>query len=389
MHKLAVIVDTFPRWSERFIARELQELLRRGVQFKVFCLKAGEPLPHDSDWQGLIERRVILPSSFLPRMAKVLTPTARPHWEEARQLLGLRGYRALARAAALRDRLLEGGFGHVHAHFANLPSTLGWLAALDAKLPFSFAAHARDLFLEAQLLEQKLTDCVCVFACHARAREYLRAKTAQKGKVRLMHHGLPLKQYPQRLELGGSGLGIVAAGRFVPKKGFDILLDAAARLARAKREFALMLLGDGPERENLLKKVRALRLERQVVIKKPVGGSELRDILNGADLLVAPYRTASDGDSDGVPNVVLEAFALGTPVIGTEAGSLGEILTPRTGTVVPQNDTAALAEALAEFLERPSEALGKTRAARELVASEYDIRKNIIPLLDTVSGFKF
>ena len=386
MQKLAIIVDTFPRWSERFIARELQELLRRGIDFSVFCLKSGEPLPDDGDWRGLLERRVVLPSGLLPKRAMVSAPVVRQRWEEARRLLGLRGYKALARAAALRDRLLEGGFGHVHAHFANLPSTLGWLAALDAGLPFSFAVHARDLFLEAQLLEQKLTDCVRVFACHVRAQGYLTARTAQQDKVRLMHHGLPLEQYPRRLELGGPGLGMVAAGRFVPKKGFDSLLEAVARLARARRQVALMLLGDGPEREKLQAKIRALRLEGQAVIKKPVGSAELRDILSGAGLLVAPYRTAGDGDSDGVPNVVLEAFALGTPVMGTDAGGLSEILTPRTGTVVPQNDTAALIQALAEFLEAPRAALPKTQAARELVESDYDIRKNIAPLLELVAA---
>jgi len=386
MKRLAVIVDTFPRWSERFIARELKELLRRGADFSVFCLKAGEPLPDDRDWDGLLGRRVVLPSGLLAERARASTPTVQQRWKEARRLLGLRGYKTLARAASLRDRLLEGGFDHVHAHFANLPSTLGWLAALDVKLPFSFAVHARDLFVEPQLLEQKLTDCVGVFVCHARAQEYLAARTAQKDRVRLMHHGLPLEQYPRRLELGGPGLGIVAAGRLVPKKGFDILLDAAARLARAGRLFALMLLGDGPERGKLLAKIRALRLEGQVVLKKPVGGAELRDILNGADLFAAPYRTASDGDSDGVPNAVLEAFALGAPVIGTDAGGLSEILTPRTGTVVPQNDVAALTQALAEFLEAPRAALQKTGAARRLVEADYDIRRNIEPLWELVQG---
>ena len=64
MRRLAVIVDTFPRWSERFIARELRELARRGVDFSVFCLKAGNlPDDTDADWHGLIERRVVLPSS--------------------------------------------------------------------------------------------------------------------------------------------------------------------------------------------------------------------------------------------------------------------------------------------------------------------------------------
>ncbi|MGD0094640.1 MAG: glycosyltransferase, partial [Planctomycetota bacterium] len=291
MEKLAVIVDTFPRWSERFIARELGELQRRGVDLTVFCLKAGEPPPGDEDWRGLIERRVVLPSGLLRREPKGATPMMRERWAEARRGLGLRGYKTLGRAVALRDRLIAGRFGHVHAHFANLPSTLGWLAALEARLPFSFSAHARDLFVEPQLLAQKLADCVRVFTCHGRAQAFLAAQAGHKDKVQLMRHGLPLEQYQCRLEIEEPGLGFVAAGRFVPKKGLDVLLDAAARLARAKQQFALTLVGDGPERRNLKAKIRALRLAGQVVLMEPVSGTVLRDILSGADLVVAPFRT--------------------------------------------------------------------------------------------------
>ncbi|MCY3024117.1 MAG: glycosyltransferase, partial [Planctomycetota bacterium] len=343
MRRLAVVVDTFPRWSERFIARELQELLRRGVDFTVFCVKAGDPLRDDDDWRGLLERRVVLPAALIPKSTKALAPDVRERWEQARESLGLSGYRQLGRAFALRDRLRAGGFGHAHAHFANLPSTLCWLAAADAKLPFSFSVHARDLFIEPQLLDRKLADCVRVFTCHARAQDFIVSKTSQTDKVRLMHHGLPLEQFPFKARAADSTARIVAAGRFVPKKGFDLLIEAAAQPVLASRTVTMTLLGEGPERKDLAARIRRLQLERTVVLQAPLGGAALRSVLDGAGLFVAPYRTAPDGDADGVPNVVLEAFALGIPVVGTDAGSLSEILTDETGTLVAQGDPAALA----------------------------------------------
>lgn len=384
MKKVAVVVDTFPRWSERFIARELQELLRRGVDLTVFCLKAGKLLPNDDDWRGLLERRVVLPSGLLPGNMKSLAPEARGRWEEARRFFGLAGYRQLARAAALRNHLLKSGFGHLHAHFANLPSTLGWLAAMEAQLPFSFSVHARDLFLEAQLLERKLAACVRVFTCHARAREFLAAKTVQKDKVCLMHHGLPLDQLWMRPSQ--HGVWILAAGRFVAKKGCDVLIEAAAQPVLANRDVEVILVGEGPERDALAAKIRKLRLERKVSLLDPVDRTELQNAMRAASLFAAPYRTAPDGDADGVPNAVLEAFALGVPVIGTDAGGLSEILTPETGTVVPQNDPAALAQAIAAFMDSPAAAGEKTRAARALIEREYDIRRNIEPLWELVAG---
>ena len=120
------------------------------------------------------------------------------------------------------------------------------------------------------------------------------------------------------------------------------------------------------------------------MIQSPADGIALRESFNQADAFLAPYRQTPDGDSDGVPNVVLEAFALGLPVIGTDAGGLTEILTSETGCVVAAGENAALADAILEFLKAPEKALAKTPAARALIEREYDIRKNIAPLLELV-----
>src|SRR5476651_1422863 len=114
--RLAVVVDTFPRWSERFIARELSELRRRGVEFSVFCLKAGTtPAETDPEWAGLIERRVVLPTCLLPNLRRL---DAR--YELARKELGT-FFRRLGCATKLAELLRAGRFEHVHAHFASLP----------------------------------------------------------------------------------------------------------------------------------------------------------------------------------------------------------------------------------------------------------------------------
>src|SRR6185369_8213744 len=114
-----------------------------------------EPPAGDPEWDGLIERRVVLPSCILPR-GFVLDGDAdmRRRQEAAREALGASFYSKFGCALKFAELLREGKFQHVHAHFANLPSTIGWLAANAAKIPFSMSVHARDLFVEPQALEE-------------------------------------------------------------------------------------------------------------------------------------------------------------------------------------------------------------------------------------------
>lgn len=386
--RLAVVVDTFPRWSERFIARELAELARRGVDFSIFCLKAGTlPDAQDADFAGLDARRVVLPSCFMPKALAFKGDDALERRRRlARKELGLRGYAKIQCAAALATLLREGQFTQVYAHFASLPSTVAWLAATDAGLPFALSVHARDVFVEPQLLREKLQDCARLFTCHARAYEHLRAEATpgQREKITLMRHGLPLAQFPFRERAAEHQRPvpvILAAGRFVPKKGFATLLDAAADARLAAHDFRLVLLGEGPLEKKLRAQIQKRKLASKVEIHPPVAGAALRELYAQADLFVAPFETGNDGDSDGVPNTILEAFALVLPVLGTDAGGLGEILDARTGTVVAQKNPAALADALLAFLEDPRPFYARTRAARARIERDYDIRRNIEPLL--------
>jgi glycosyltransferase involved in cell wall biosynthesis len=112
----------------------------------------------------------------------------------------------------------------------------------------------------------------------------------------------------------------------------------------------------------------------------------LQELLTNADLLVVPSRETPEGDCEGIPNVVLEAFALGTPVVGAAAGGIAEVLDDRTGWLAPPASLERLAEAIAAALDDPAAAAQKARAARRLVEARHDIRSAIAPLLQTIEG---
>lgn len=392
--RVAIVVDTFPRWSERFIARELNELLRRGVDFTIFALRKGTlPPGEDPEWQGLLKRLRVLPSvpsartiaATLKAMPSLRRGETRRRLHAVRKGLGPAGIMRLARGHALGALVAEGGYTHVYAHFANWPSTIGWLGAYDSQRPLVLSVHARDLFVEAQLLDEKIRDAVAVFACSSVACECVRQAPGGAAKAVLMPHGLPLELFafrpPESRQPRHAGRAdLLAAGRFVPKKGFADLLDALAHPALADRSLCLTLLGDGPERKALDRETARRGLSGRVEIRLPESGPHLRQMLAESTVFVAPYRAAGDGDQDGIPNVVLEAFALGTPVVATGAGGLPEAVTEATGRVAREGDASSLAATIAAALDDPEGSARRAHAARKLVEARHDIRTSIEPL---------
>ena len=393
--RLAVVVDTFPRWSERFIARELNELLRRGVDLTVFALRKGRlPPGGDPEWEALLPRlRVLPPVPSTRNIAEALSAVPRlPKAGAWRRLLAVEsalgsvGVLRCSRAHVLSRWLREGGFTRVHAHFANWPSTIAWIAAREVGLPLSLSFHARDLFVEAQLMQEKARDAEALFTCWQLAHEKLVLCPGAETKACLMPHGLPLDLFPFRgppvhqAPLRG-GWPLLAAGRFVAKKGFADLLDALTRPPLVRRALTLTILGDGPERGALQRLVARRGLGAKVRLRPPETWPDLRRQFSAAALFVAPYRSGEDGDRDGIPNVVLESFALGVPVVGTNAGGLPEVLNERTGYPVQAGDAAALARAIAACLDDAQGAAEKTRMARKLVEERHDIGRSLEPLV--------
>lgn len=387
---IAVVVDTFPRWSERFIARELNELKRRGVQFSIYCLKAGDAAGEsDPEFADLIQHRVVLPACFVPSAARELGMDAagRARVKLVEKELGLGAFRKIGCANSLAKLIREHGHKKVYAHFASLPSTLGWLASEALKLPLVLSFHARDVFVEDQLLNEKRATAKRVFLCNEKAIDHLKDRFFAAGEnpqnIDLMHHGLPLELYEfQERDLGAGRqeIKVLAAGRLVPKKGFETLLEAVASNALKDLNVKLTLLGEGPEQKKLERKISELNLGGRVSMPGAVSGSEMMKHYAAADVFAMPSREV-ENDSDGIPNVVLEAMALGLPVVATTTISpeLRQVLC-QSGQV-DADDAQSLAAAICGVVRYPDHVAEKTRAARAMIEAEFDIRKNIEPLV--------
>ncbi len=328
MH-LAYVVGTYPQPSETFIAREVAGLRARGHQVEIFSLFTPADGPADGvsyGWTSMPERVV----------RKLAEPAA---------------VRALARRWG--DEFVLRECGAVLAHFGSRPSTLALEAA--GELPLFLSLHARDLYCEAERLEDKLRCAAVVVTCTHANVDFLRTHyPIYSAKIHLIYHGLPREWLetpaPGRPREQGEPLRLLAAGRLVEKKGFAVLLEACALLARRGLPFMLRIPGEGPQRHALSLAARRQGITRQFSLPGWANQQELVAAYAWADVFCCPSILAVDGDRDGLPNVLLEAQSTGLPAVGSRFSGIPEAISDgQTGSLVPPSDAAALAEALSRY----------------------------------------
>ncbi len=360
-----------PAPSETFIRRELELLRQRGWPLTVRIL-TGTPDALPFAWQALpaADRRALL---------RAAGRRLREEWPRS-PVTALRLLRRLPQAASLLHAVRHDGTRLLHAQFAGITADLTGLAAQTAGLPWSCAVHARDVFaVPPPLLFRRLRGAAAVTACSQQAANAVTACGLPPEKVHVIHHGLPLARFP--FDPVRDGQTLFTACRLETKKGIDTLLHACTILARRGTRFSCVIAGSGPLERDLRALARRLSLDTAVIFTGWLSQEEIRTHLTAARAVALPSRRAADGDRDGIANILLEAMALGTPVITTEAGAAGEVLVDRrNGLLVPPDDPDALAGALDALLRSKDTAHALSRAARTTVESRFDAEKNIVAL---------
>ncbi len=163
---------------------------------------------------------------------------------------------------------------------------------------------------------------------------------------------------------------VLHVGRLVEKKGTRILIDALAQLSETR----LVVIGDGPERGRLER--HAASLGQRVRFLGALDASVVVEWMRRASLLAAPSVTARDGDTEGLPTVILEAAACGLPVIATRHSGIPEaVIDGETGGLVPENDCQALADRIALFLRSTEMRARMGAAGRRLTEEKFDLHR--------------
>ncbi len=385
--RIAYVVGSYPSQSETFVEREIGALAAHGITVEVFALWRSGHKPAPAGRNRRVHRvsRLRVLRHFLVGMARQCS------WRLMKVMLkeGWAFSRALWQCLVpyeLSERIEALGIDRVHAHFGNEPAFVGAGAASGAepRRPFTFSVHARDVFVEGKWMDYAASCAERIIACNSAAarRAAELVKEADRSKIVLVPHGLPLDRYAFRAEMPKGEPLILGAGRFVEKKGFAHLVEAIVALRRRGRGVRCWLIGEGPGRQAIERQIARLAVGDAVELKGWLSQEDLMKAYGEAWALAAPCVVARDGDMDGLPNVVLEAAALGVPLVTTDVGGLPDLVRDgETGLVARPGDAADLAAKLEAILVDPATAVARARRAREAVEARHDEAKTITQLL--------
>lgn len=378
------VVKRYPRYSETFIVTEILAHEEAGLPLEIFSLyppvdthfqdaiaRVRAPVNYvtDSDgkslrfWEGLCGVAAEVPGLWNSLDAA--------KGEEARDVFQAAVVAGLARRKGIR---------HLHAHFGSGAATVARLAARFGGLTYSFTAHAKDIYHESVRpddLRRKLADASAVITVSDYNLEYLREQYGEAAaRVRRIYNGIDLERFPYSAPRDRPPM-VVYVGRLVEKKGLADLIDACALLAGRGKTLECGIVGAGELETELRERIARLGVGSTVRLLGPRPQAEVIRLIREASAVAAPCVIGEDGNRDGLPTVILEAMALGTPCVSTDVTGIPEVVRHgETGLIVPQHDPAALADALERFASDAALRVSLAVRARERIEDEFDIRRN-------------
>jgi colanic acid/amylovoran biosynthesis glycosyltransferase len=392
--RIAYFTNQYPAISHTFIRREIRAMEALGVRVFRYALKPGQDLVDADDKAELRETRYVLESGvgtllgsclvlLLSRPVAFLTAVRETVKMGRRSDRGiLRHLIYVAEAAVLARWCERDAVQHVHAHFGTNAAAIAMLAWRLSGIPYSFTAHGPEEFEKAAWLslDMKLRNAsfaVCV-SSFGRSQLMRWSSIGQWPKIAVVHCGVDKGFLDGPGPTPQASARLLCVGRLTEEKAHLVLIGAARRLYDAGIRCEIVLAGDGHMRPHVEEAIRAAGLQREITISGWISGDRVKAEIAAARALILPSF------AENMPVVIMEAMALGRPVISTYVAGIPELIQPgKSGWLVPAGDEVALAEAMREALETPVEQLAAMGAAGRLrIIEQHDTFKEAARLKD-------
>lgn len=394
---LCMVLKGYPRISETFISNEILLLESLGFHTHIMSMRHPREAFTHAGVKNIKASVDYLPSTILNHLLplgyhNLMLALKKPKvYLKAVKKAAVRWMRT--RKSATIKHLLQAGYFvhkclpgkniiHFQAHFAHSPTSVALFSSLLSGIPFSFFAHAKDIYTSDQRqLKEKIDMARFVVTCTKYNRNYL-SQLAGKSTTPIfcVYHGINLDYFsPKRNNIECKPpYKLLTVARMTEKKGLENVYHALAILRDKKIKFTHTLIGEGDDNDKVLKLIKKLELEK---VTELFGTLTHEDVINhyaDADLFVLGCQIARNGDRDGIPNVMAESMAMNLPVVATNVSGIPEFLEDRvSGMMVPQKDPKALARAMEAVLTDDDLRKQMTLEARKRITKEFNNQKLI------------
>ena len=393
---LVMILKGYPRISETFISNEILLLESLGFTVRIVSMRRPRENFTHASVARIRAEVVYLPERILPHLPVLVYENIRAFLAAPRNYLRAASrmavhFRQTWRLATVKH-LLQAGYlvrralrpgetAHLHAHFAHSPTSVALYAGIISGFPYSFTGHAKDVWTqEPARLAEKIGQAAFVVTCTETNRGYLSRLSPNGTPIFAVYHGIDLRLFRPagRRPEPAPPYRFLSVARLTAKKGLDTVLDALALLQARGVDFFYDLVGEGEERVALEDRVARLGLTDRVRFHGSLPHDRVLALYARADAFVLGCRILANGDRDGVPNVLVEAMAMGVPVAATDVSALPELAVDgRTALTCPPDDPASLAGNLLRLVTDGALRHRLVTAGRAAVTRDFDNTANI------------
>ncbi|WP_223509113.1 glycosyltransferase [Rahnella sp. GSA61A] len=404
--KVAFFVYKFPVASETFIINQIAYFIKKGIDVEVVSVFPGDfNIKHKSLTQYCILDKVRFlldkePDSKGQKLiTRVIAATGALTNKKAFESLNFKKYGYYAKTLIL-SQILSRNSRKIKsdiniAHFGTTAALLNQLKRLgfvDGKIAAVF--HGNDISQKRILnlfhsdYEQLFNDANYIFPVSELWASKIALTPAIKNKTHVIRMGVNVSKfiYKERITISHP-IKLLSIARLTEKKGISVAINACLLLKQQNVDFDYTIIGDGPLRKELESQVANLGLGDKIAFLGAQTQETVSEYLNNSDVFLLPSVTASDGDMEGIPVALMEAMAIGIPVISTFHSGIPELIEDRvSGFLVNENDAASIAGVISEIIDNPGVLPDICRNAKQKIDNEFDQDKSYSRMLNILLG---
>ncbi len=388
MMHIAYFINQYPAVSHSFIRREIIALENKGLNISRFAIRPeANELVDNADIAEQKQTRYIIKTpkfrvlhvlikQLFFNTAKLIK-TVKYAFGFYRKYPGklIKVFICFVEACVLAEWVRQEEIDHVHAHFATNSLTVVLFTHHLTGVSYSFTMHGSEEFDRPESIgfkdKIKYAHFVAAISCYTRSQLYRWSDVSDWNKIHIIRCGVDKDFLEDSITPVCSDPVLLTVGRFCEQKGQLLLLQAFKKLTMQHQTAKLVMVGDGLLKSQIQDYIQQHGLSNSVELTGSLDGKQIREKISQARAFVLPSF------AEGLPVVIMEAFALARPVISTYVGGIPELVKPgENGWLVPASSVEDLVMALNQVIDLPIDRLNKMgRQGRQKVIAQHSVDK--------------